>query len=135
MLLFCIRLGRVTSSMTPTVLFKCPWLYRQKQLKGFVLRRNRKETKKKGTRRGSYGRSEFSVYDPQLVVGHLEGVLVDDSTQDLVEALLGIRQHLLVEQSPELVDDVQSQQTYKPGLENVKQQYQLNMYVFLRVKG
>lgn len=62
---------------------------------------------------------ECSVYDPHLVVGHLEGVLVDDSTQDLVEALLGVRQHLLVEQSPELVDDVQSQQTYKPGLENV----------------
>lgn len=74
---------------------------------------------------------ECSVYDPHLVVGHLEGVLVDDSTQDLVEALLGIRQHFLVEQSPELVDDVQSQQTYEPGLENVKQQYQLlvDMYV------
>lgn len=78
---------------------------------------------------------ECSVYDPHLVVGHLEGVLVDDSAQDLVEALLGVRQHLLVEQPPELVDDVQSEQTYEPsGLENVKQEYRLGVSSFFALK-
>lgn len=47
------------------------------------------------------------VDEPHLVVRHLKGVLVDDTPEDLVEPLLGVGQHLLVEQSPELVDNLQ----------------------------